>query len=90
MGKPKASGDPKTLGDVEPGWIAQTPCGHLLVMGQVKGGTLVELWHPYEQRKCSATFGVMAELVVLAVTRRPGAMPPAAGGAGTEVDPVRG
>jgi hypothetical protein len=84
-GKPPAA--PRRLADCGPGDIAQTPAGFLRVAEQVKNGTLVELWHPDEKRRLSATFGVMNDLMVLHVTPRP-ARPPTA--VGVECDPVRG
>jgi len=78
---------PRRLGDCAPGDIVQTPCGWLYVTGLVKNGALVQLWHVYEKRTVSQTFGVSSEIAVLDVTRKETAMPPAAGG---EFDPVRG
>jgi hypothetical protein len=86
-GKAKPQTAPRRIADCGPGHIAQTPAGFLRVAEQVKNGTLVELWQPEQQRRLSATFGVMNDLAVLSVTPRP-ARPPSAGG--TEVDPVRG
>jgi hypothetical protein len=78
----------KILADCEPGEIAQTPAGWLYVCGQVKNGTLVELWHPDERKRLSQMFGLMNDLAVLGVTpRRPAARQV---GAGDEFDPVRG
>jgi hypothetical protein len=82
--------EPTRIGDVAPGTIANTPCGTLLVTGQVKNGTMVELWLATEERRVSATFCVSPELEVLSTRRRPGLPVPTAGGVGTEVDPVRG
>lgn len=84
-GKPNAL----TLADVEPGCIAETACATLLVTGQVKGGTLVELYDPVEQRRRSSTFGAHSDIVVTKVTNRTPIVP-TAGGAGCEVDPVKG
>jgi hypothetical protein len=78
---------PRQIADCGPGDIAQTPAGFLRVAEQVKNGTLVELWHPEQQRRLSATFGVMNDLAVLSVTPRP-ARPLT--GSGVECDPVRG
>jgi hypothetical protein len=86
-GKAKPPAAPRRIADCGPGDIAQTPAGFLRVAEQVKNGTLVELWHPDEKRRLSATFGVMSDLAVLAVTPRP-TRPPTTGG--VECDPVRG
>lgn len=90
MAKAKEPSQPKRIGDCALGDIAQTPAGWLLVTAQVMNGTLVHLWHPYERRKVSATFGVMDDLAVLSVTKRPSTLPPVAGGTAAEFDPVRG
>jgi hypothetical protein len=87
--KDKTPAQPTRMGDVQPGYIAQTACGTLLVTGQIWNGTLVELWDPEEQRKRSATFGVSDDMPVLGVTRKPSPSPPPAAG-GEEFDPVRG
>jgi hypothetical protein len=86
-GEAKPPAAPRRIADCGPGDIAQTPAGFLRVAEQVKNGTLVELWHPDEKRRLSATFGVMNDLAVLSVTPRP-TCPPSAGGG--ECDPVRG
>lgn len=91
MSKRKPTDQPITLADVEPGNIAETPAGWLIVNGHVNGGwALCDLWDPTQQRKVSATFGVSGEVAVLSVKRKPGAAPATAGGVGCEVDPVRG
>jgi hypothetical protein len=86
--KGKLPAAPRRIADCGPGDIAQTPAGFLRVAEQVKNGTLVELWHPDERRRLSATFGVMNDLAVLTVTPRPARRAAADGGA--ECDPVRG
>ena len=74
-GKP-APAKPRQLGDCAPGDVAQTPCGHLFVGDQVKGGVLVRLYHPDERRYVSQPFGVSADIAVLSITPVPLAFPP--------------
>jgi hypothetical protein len=88
--KPKAPEQPKRMGDVQPGDVAQTRAAWLLVTGQVWNGTLVELWDPEQERKVSATFGVSDDMPVLLVKpKKRTPLPPSAGGNG-DYDPLRG
>jgi hypothetical protein len=86
--KTKPGTAPRRIADCGPGDIVKTPAGYLRVAEQVKNGTLVELWHPDEQRRLSAIFGVMNDLAVLTVTPKP-ARPQTMGG-GSHYDPLRG